>query len=95
MHGLDVDGARAQKCRRVWWTVYILDRQMSSLMGVPMAVPDNEITAPLPTFPGDVRRSMALEIQVKLCRVLAQILSSRFGMIMLKDLADGKSRVWC
>lgn len=81
MHGLDVDGAHAQKCRRVWWTVYILDRQMSSLMGVPMAISDDEITAPLPASPGDAQRSMALEIQIELCRILAQIHNSMLGYI--------------
>lgn len=94
MHGLDVDGPHAQKCRRVWWTVYILDRQMSSLMGVPMAISDDEITAPLLAFPTDARRSKALEIQIKLCQILAQIHSSMLGCLVLKPVADESSCVW-
>ena len=77
MRSQQVDTALVQKCRKVWWTVYILDRQMSSLMGVPMGIADESISAELPTFLGQPQRSTAMNIQIQLSRVLAQILNSK------------------
>ncbi|KAM0424927.1 hypothetical protein ACHAPT_009728 [Fusarium lateritium] len=79
MHSQGVGDVHAQRCRCVWWTVYILDRQMSSLMGVPMAISDDAITAGLPTFPEEPLKSVTLEIQIKLSRVLARIGDTVYG----------------
>ncbi|KIV87188.1 hypothetical protein, variant 1 [Exophiala sideris] len=79
MRSKKVDDSRVQRCRKVWWTVYILDRQMSSLMGVPMAITDESISAELPAFPNQPQRSMATDVQIKLSRVLAQILNTVYG----------------
>lgn len=49
MQDQGLDETHVQRCRNLWWTVYILDRQMSSLMGVPLAVRDEDITASLPS----------------------------------------------
>ena len=76
MEDQGLDDAHVQRCMNVWWTVYILDRQMSSLMGLPLALQDNDISAPLPTISGSVQKSLALEIHVKLSRILSQILNS-------------------
>ncbi|KAE8414621.1 hypothetical protein BDV36DRAFT_298852 [Aspergillus pseudocaelatus] len=51
-------------------------QDMSSLMGVPMAISDGAINAPLPTFPGEPRKSMTLEMQIKLSRVLVRIVET-------------------
>ncbi len=77
MRSKQVGEALSQRCRKVWWTVCILDRQMSSLMGVPMAIADESISAELPTFAGQPQRSTAMDVQIKLSRVLAQILNSK------------------
>jgi len=76
MQDQGLDDYFVQRCRNVWWTVYILDRQMSSLLGVPLAVRDEDITASLPTFSGSLQKSLALELNVKLSRVISQILNS-------------------
>ena len=76
MRSQHVDPVLAQRYCMVWWTVYILDRHMSSLMGVPMNVSDELITAELPSFSGQMERSTAMDIQIQLSRVLAQILNS-------------------
>lgn len=78
MQGQGLDEAHVQRSMNVWWTVYILDRQMSSLMGVPLALKDTEISAPLPAFDGSRQKSQALEIHVKLSRILSQILNSEY-----------------
>ncbi|RMZ77412.1 hypothetical protein DV738_g4369, partial [Chaetothyriales sp. CBS 135597] len=68
-----------QRCRKLWWTVYILDRQMSSLMGVPLSLRDEDITAPLPEFPNHSQRSIGLELHVKLSSLIAEILNTVYS----------------
>ena len=68
-----IDETSRQKCWKVWWTIYNLERQMSSLMGIPMGIADDCITAGVPSFPGNPQREATLNIQIKLSGVLAQI----------------------
>ena len=63
-----------QRCRECFWTVYILDRQMSALLGVPMAPCDEDITAKLPSFNNSPQNLKALQIRVKLCKASAVML---------------------
>lgn len=67
-----------QRCRKIWWTVYILDRQMTSLMGLPQSVRDDDISCQLPKFPGSAQRAAALGMQIKLARIYAEIARSKF-----------------
>lgn len=81
MQDQGLDEAHVQRCMNVWWTVYVLDRQMSSLMGVPLALKDSDISTPLPAFAGSRQKSLALEIHVKLSRILSHILNSESAFI--------------
>ena len=72
-----LDKKYVQRCRNVWWTVYILDRQMSSLMGVPSGLRDEDISASFPTFSVSSQKSLALELNVKLSGILSQIMNSK------------------
>ena len=65
-----------RRCRNIFWTVYILDRQLSSLMGLPTSIRDEDISAELPYDPSKSQKAMALDIQVKLSRVIAKIANS-------------------
>jgi proline utilization trans-activator len=69
--------ALVQRCRRIWWTVYVLDRQMTSLMGLPQNISDNDISCRLPEFPNSAQRAAALGMQIKLARIYADISRSR------------------
>lgn len=73
MQSKHVAEALAQRCRKIWWTVYVLDRNLSSLMGVPSSIRDEDISAALPLYPESPCRATALDIQVKLSRVIAKI----------------------
>ncbi|KAF2138418.1 uncharacterized protein K452DRAFT_255887 [Aplosporella prunicola CBS 121167] len=75
-----LEESHIQRCRKIWWTVFILDRQMSALMGVPMSVHDNDITAPLPAFPDSRQKTAAIEIHVKLSQTLAQVVNIVYGI---------------
>jgi proline utilization trans-activator len=84
-----LDQEYVQRCRNVWWTVYILDRQMSTSMGVPVGLRDEDISASFPTFSMSSPKGLALELNVKLSGILSQIMNSksrglcRHGLILL------------
>jgi proline utilization trans-activator len=69
----DLGHTLVQRCRKIWWTVYILDRQMTSLMGLPQNIQDDDITCQLPSFSDSAQRTAALEMQIKLARIYADI----------------------
>jgi proline utilization trans-activator len=66
-----------QRCQKIWWTIYILDRHMTSLMGLPQSIRDEDITCPLPGFADSPQRTAALSMQIKLARVHTEIASSK------------------
>jgi proline utilization trans-activator len=74
-----------QRCRKIWWTVYVLDRQMTGLMGLPQSIRDNDISCQIPTFVGSAQRAAALNMQIKLARIYAEIARS---MLVIKLLLD-------
>lgn len=64
--------------RNVWWTLYILDRKFSSLIGAPSSVHDRDISVPLPMYQKSTQKTCALDMHVRLSRLLAKVLNSRF-----------------
>jgi len=68
-----------QRSRKIWWTIYILDRQMSSLMGLPQSIRDDDISCQLPSFSGSTQRTAALKMQIKLARIYSEISRSMFN----------------
>lgn len=78
MQGHSLDESYVQRCCHVWWTVYILDRQITSFMGVPLAIRDEDITAALPKPSQYLPNALALTLNVKLSRIISQILISKF-----------------
>ncbi|RMX78977.1 hypothetical protein D0869_08652 [Hortaea werneckii] len=83
--------SEGERYREAWWTVYMLDRHMSSLMGAPVALADDEITAQLPSFAGHPQKRVALEMQVRLSRVTTLILRmhhSHYKTVALLVLAE-------
>ncbi|CAN9160651.1 unnamed protein product [Alternaria alternata] len=68
-----------QRCRRIWWTVYILDRQMTSLMGLPQSIQDDDISCQPPDFVGSAQRAAALNMQIRLARIHAEIAKTVYG----------------
>ncbi len=68
--------ALVQRCRKIWWTIYILDRQMTSLMGLPQSIQDNDISCRLPTYSSSDQRAPALSMLIKFARIFAEISQS-------------------
>lgn len=71
--------ALVQRCRKIWWTIYILDRQMTFLMGLPQSIQDDQLHHQLPSFVESPQRMAALSMQIKLCRIIAEINSSEWS----------------
>lgn len=65
--------ATVERSRETWWTVYVLDRLMSSTLGVPLTLADENISALLPSFAGSTRKSLALSILIKVSQATAEI----------------------
>jgi proline utilization trans-activator len=66
----------AERCRNIWWTVYILDRAFSSSMGTPVSIHDDDITTTLPVVRSS-NKSTALNIYVKLSRAVGRVLNRK------------------
>ncbi|KAH8730554.1 fungal-specific transcription factor domain-containing protein [Phaeosphaeriaceae sp. PMI808] len=75
----DLGEPLVQRCRKIWWTVYILDRQMTSLMGLPQNIRDDDITCRLPSFPDSKQKTEALIMQIKLARISTDISRTVYG----------------
>ncbi|KAF5670057.1 positive activator of transcription [Fusarium heterosporum] len=68
-----------ERSRRIWWTVYVLDREMTSLMGLPQSLLDDDIHPQLPHFDGSTQRVAALHMQIRLCRSIASVGRGVYG----------------
>lgn len=77
-----------QRCRKVWWTVCLLDRQMTSLMGIPQSIRADEITCRLPDLTTSPQRRVALELQIKISHVYADIARGAFVSLQLRITTD-------
>lgn len=81
MHGICLDEDYVQRSSLVWWTVYVLERRMSSLLGVPMAISEESISASFPSISRPIQGSNVLEMQVVLCQILAKVDLSEFSLL--------------
>ncbi|KAJ5349943.1 hypothetical protein N7541_007670 [Penicillium brevicompactum] len=64
-----------ERCQKVWWTVYVLERQISTLMGTPLSVSDNDITAVPPSSPDSSQQAATMMIHVKLSQTFSRIMN--------------------
>ena len=83
-HGLHTDmqpalvgDGLAKHGRLLWWTVYILDQRLSSLMGIANGVHDDDISASAPQISDNDIHTSALAIHVKISQLLGSITVSR------------------
>ncbi|KID62566.1 Zn(II)2Cys6 transcription factor, partial [Metarhizium hybridum] len=74
-----VENALVPRCRRIWWTILVLDRQMTYLMGLSQSIRDDDVTAPLPEFEGDGFRTAAFAMRTRLSHFIATIDRAIYG----------------
>ncbi|KNG91351.1 hypothetical protein ANOM_000491 [Aspergillus nomiae NRRL 13137] len=83
---IDLFGVKfANEGRNIWWTTYILDRQLSVMVGAPCSIQDSEITCSLPSSYDASERGTLLTVHVKLSRIMGDIIESVYT-------ADSKQR---
>ncbi|KAF4854220.1 Proline utilization trans-activator [Colletotrichum siamense] len=70
----------ANRLRCIWWTIYILDRKLSSLMGAPNSIQDSDITVHLPRSDPVVQKYKALSLHVVLSKLHAKVLNTVYGV---------------
>ncbi|KAJ5218535.1 uncharacterized protein N7498_000634 [Penicillium cinerascens] len=68
--------ATVNRCRNLWWTLYVMDRHISSSLGLPMAIQESDITTVLNPARGGSRHDATLRLHVKLSYLFTSILSS-------------------
>lgn len=72
-----------QRCRTLWWNVYILDIRLSAQLGAPSSIRDEEITMGLPlTESGGSSTAVILSLSVKLSRLLATIMTGKLADVI-------------
>ncbi|KAJ5231508.1 uncharacterized protein N7469_006096 [Penicillium citrinum] len=64
------------RCRNLWWTLYVMDRHISSSLGLPMTTQDSDITASLNPNRNGSRHDATLNLHVKLSYLFSTILTS-------------------
>lgn len=89
----DLGETLVQRCRKIWWTVCLLDRQMTSLMGIPHSIRTYEITCQLPDFAESAHRRAALQMQISLSHVYTDI--ARCMCLFRKEVARVLTRSRC
>ncbi|KXG45193.1 Transcription factor [Penicillium griseofulvum] len=68
----DLGHDMVQRSGKIWWTIYILDREMTSLMGLPQSINDRYVQTKLPTF-ADPSETMSLGMHIKLSQIIAEV----------------------
>lgn len=69
----------ANRLRYTWWTIYILDRKLSSLMGAPSSIQDSDITVALPRSDPATHKYKAFGLHVALSQLHAKVLNTVYG----------------
>ncbi|KAJ5959849.1 uncharacterized protein N7479_006999 [Penicillium vulpinum] len=92
----DLGHDMVQRSSKIWWTIYILDREMTSLMGLPQSINDRYVQTQLPTF-SDPSETMSLGMHIKLSKIIAEVNSRladelRESFPLHLDPASGVSR---
>lgn len=64
------------RCRRLFWTLYVMDRQFSTSLGVPMLTADSDITTLASPTSTDSQEDTAIGLQVKLSQLSSVILTT-------------------
>lgn len=68
------------RCRNLWWTLYIMDRHISSSLGLPMTTPDSDITTVIDPPSTCLQRDAILSLNVRLSHLLSFILTSKLDL---------------
>ncbi|KAK7229301.1 hypothetical protein V2G26_001471 [Clonostachys chloroleuca] len=68
-----------ERCRRLWWTLYIMDRHFSTSLGIPMSTTDSDISALINSSTTGSQEDTILNLQVKLSHLTSVILRTIYA----------------
>lgn len=97
--------ATVERCRNLWWSLYIIDRHFSPSLGLPMTFQDSDITTLINT-PNSSPQNLTFSLQVKITRMLSFIIGSMFCLLHIfilvlnlvfqrSYLQNGKNSTFC
>lgn len=72
----DLGAATVARCRNLWWTLYIMDRHVSSSLGLPMTTRDCDIST-LVDVPSVNHPELSFRLQVRLSGMLSFIIGGK------------------
>ncbi|KAJ8111826.1 hypothetical protein OPT61_g5672 [Boeremia exigua] len=72
--------ATDEPSKRTFWTLYILDRWISMLMGRPPIIPDEAIRLPLPAADSSMPPCLGLCANIELARISGYIVCETYGI---------------
>ncbi|GJC98935.1 fungal specific transcription factor domain-containing protein [Colletotrichum higginsianum] len=91
MHGAH-RGWVDERGKRVFWTLYILDRWLSCLMGRPPTIMDDAIRLPLPCDAPSLPPAAGLRAHVELARISGHIVCNTYRVAPLDHRPGGAAR---
>ncbi|KAK0101163.1 hypothetical protein ONS95_012857 [Cadophora gregata] len=65
---------------KLWWTVYVIERKLSSLVGVPPALHDEDIALSMPSIDPSQRPGLTMAFHIEISSQLGQILNVVYGL---------------
>jgi hypothetical protein len=77
MQASAVGNRLVRRGRRIWWTVYTLDRKLSSSMGVPTCLRDEDISTSLTIDQETDAEMPGLILHVRISQLLGKVMSSK------------------
>jgi proline utilization trans-activator len=72
-----LDQVEGEHRRKLWWTVYILDRKISMNMGSPSTIQDQDIDLALPDTVSWETSSLGLSLHVKLAALTGKVVEGK------------------
>lgn len=64
--------------RRIWWTLYIIDKKLSVIVGTPLSIRDEDIDMPLPGDNDLGFSNAALNLHIKLAELEGKVMSASY-----------------
>ncbi|KAJ5733076.1 hypothetical protein N7533_013523 [Penicillium manginii] len=71
---------------RLWWTVYMLDRRLSSGLGLAAGADERQLRAGFPRHVAGFQSPVALNINVRIARITDEIMSTLYGNSSITEL---------
>lgn len=73
-----LDQAECEHRRRLWWTVYTLDRKLSMNMGTPATIQDQDVDLALPEITSRETPALGLSLHVKLAALTGKVVEGEY-----------------